>query len=263
MFLIYLIMKNLNIFFLVIFACNSIMMFGQKNVQGKIVYEQRIESANYLKSYNLYFDSEKSYYEEKVKANLEKSETKEEDGTTFYATRDNKKPQFYFNSTDKGFFFSEVILNKHLFVKEDFKLKWELSNEIKSIGEYKCQKATTNFRGRKYTVWYTTEIPVVFGPWKLHGLSGLILQAHDDKNYFQINVKNISVNSDSQMKVTDFSEEDLSTAMSVPVFIETKIKLQEEFIAKLSSRLPQGAAPLQIDKNCKDCGEELEYFEEK
>lgn len=37
---------------------------------------------------------------------------------------------------------------------------------------FKCKSATAEFRGRKYKVWYTMEIPIPIGPWKLGGLPG-------------------------------------------------------------------------------------------
>ena len=65
--------------------------------------------------------------------------------------------------------------------------KWNLSNETKKIGSFLCYKATTTFRGRHYIAWYSPDIPLSFGPWKLQGLPGLILEAYDegqDINYF-------------------------------------------------------------------------------
>lgn len=61
---------------------------------------------------------------------------------------------------------------------------WTKLADTKTIGNYSCRKAMTNFRGRFYEVWYTKEIPFPYGPWKLAGLEGLILEARStDGNY--------------------------------------------------------------------------------
>ena len=62
------------------------------------------------------------------------------------------------------------------------KINWLLENETKKIGKFTAHKATGKFRGRMYTAWYVLEIPLPYGPWKLQGLPGLILEAHDEFN---------------------------------------------------------------------------------
>lgn len=76
----------------------------------------------------------------------------------------------------------QVGINEFL-SEEEFPVQdWKLTDERKTIGGYDCQKAEATFKGRTYTAWFTTEIPFPYGPWKLNGLPGLILEAHDTNN---------------------------------------------------------------------------------
>ena len=59
-------------------------------------------------------------------------------------------------------------------------MEWEICDSAKTVLGYECVKAETDYHGRRWTAWFTTDIPVSFGPWKLHGLPGLILMAEAD-----------------------------------------------------------------------------------
>lgn len=63
-------------------------------------------------------------------------------------------------------------------------MEWEIGDSVKSVLGYECQMATGNYHGRTWTVWFTPEIPASFGPWKFHGLPGLILEARDADNMY-------------------------------------------------------------------------------
>ena len=63
-------------------------------------------------------------------------------------------------------------------------LQWKIEDDVKTIAGYSCNKATAHFLGREWTVYYSPEIPINQGPWKLWGLPGLILEATDSDNYF-------------------------------------------------------------------------------
>lgn len=64
-------------------------------------------------------------------------------------------------------------------------LEWTLvADSTKNVLGYDCVMATADYHGRKWTVWFTPEIPVQTGPWKLAGLPGLILEADADNGVY-------------------------------------------------------------------------------
>lgn len=67
---------------------------------------------------------------------------------------------------------------------EALKFDWKIENDKQKIGNYTAQKASTTFGGRHWTAWFSTELPFQDGPYKFHGLPGLIVKIEDDgKNY--------------------------------------------------------------------------------
>lgn len=57
---------------------------------------------------------------------------------------------------------------------------WKIEQETKKILNYNCQKASLNFRGRDFVVYFTSDIKVSDGPLKFTGLPGLILEVISD-----------------------------------------------------------------------------------
>ncbi|MBO9563782.1 MAG: GLPGLI family protein [Niastella sp.] len=61
------------------------------------------------------------------------------------------------------------------------RIDWKILSDKKTIGQYTCQKATGDYGGRKWEVWFAPDLAYQDGPWKLTGLPGLILEAQDSK----------------------------------------------------------------------------------
>lgn len=130
-----------------------------------------------------------------------------------------------------------------LFVKDTARIiSWELLNETKNINSFNCQKARGNFRGRTYTVWFTNDIPVSLGPWKLNGLPGLILEATDSLKQFQYFAEKIEL----QMEVNTIDTAGFFKQIYItPIEERTKFlslleAIYKEISSKISTSLPRG-----------------------
>lgn len=82
---------------------------------------------------------------------------------------------------------------------DDVKLNWKINAEKQKIGEYNTQKATADFGGRKWTAWFSTDLPFQDGPYKFYGLPGLIVKISDEGNNYSWILK-------GNKKVPNFNE---------------------------------------------------------
>ena len=73
-----------------------------------------------------------------------------------------------------------ISLQDYCYVDSLHTQTWTMGDSTREVLGYTCQQATTDFRGRRWTAWFATDIPVNDGPWKLSGLPGLILEAYDE-----------------------------------------------------------------------------------
>ena len=63
-------------------------------------------------------------------------------------------------------------------------VQWNVLAEKKTIAQFTVQKATTNFGGRNWEAWFTTDIPFQEGPYKFRGLPGLIVELSDTQEHY-------------------------------------------------------------------------------
>ena len=73
-----------------------------------------------------------------------------------------------------------LILQDYCYVDSLHTQTRTMGDSTREVLGYTCQQATADFRGRRWTAWFATDIPVSDGPWKLSGLPGLILEAYDE-----------------------------------------------------------------------------------
>lgn len=81
--------------------------------------------------------------------------------------------------------YQNTILSPDLkYVEPMPQIAWLLTDSTRNISGYECRQARGALYGRTWTVWYTTEVPLSYGPYLLGGLPGLILSASDADGCF-------------------------------------------------------------------------------
>lgn len=145
----------------------------------------------------LYFNTERSLFDHN-KLDYQKDEA------VIPKAKFDEYGQMYFMDKTKGqLYIREFIYAKPYITYEPIPvIAWQLKNEVKTISGYVCKKAEATFRGRKYTVWYTSAIPVSVGPWKLQGLPGAILEAKSEDGEVEFITESIRIPAYVQEKLS-------------------------------------------------------------
>lgn len=93
---------------------------------------------------------------------------------SYYVVKSGDKYKYYDNSG----------LEKYVYEEPVAELGWQIGDSTKTVLGYECVMATVDYHGRRWTAWFSPEIPVNAGPWKFAGLPGLILEAAADGNLY-------------------------------------------------------------------------------
>ncbi|GAA5085626.1 hypothetical protein GCM10023210_06650 [Chryseobacterium ginsengisoli] len=181
----------MKIFFILIFVFLTIIIKAQigfdvvYEADYKLTYKDQITNATTQEdAFALLMNTKESYYKNMKKyimdsLKLEKKVSEKSDlGIGMKYSTDFPE---YIGTTIGKIYITTPISNKIFKYEEINNINWDLSNEFKIIGKYKCQKAMTKKYGRTWIAWFTEEIPFPFGPYKFNKLPGLILEVYDDK----------------------------------------------------------------------------------
>lgn len=143
---------------------------------------------------------------------------------------------------------------EHWQYTEDWeKPEWELGEGIKTILGYECFEASTDFRGRKWTAWFTPEIPVQEGPWKLCGLPGLILEAYDADDNYHFESDGLIQNPNAEVGLFTYDEKRGYTTVTRDKFFKNWWKYKNsDFAAKMQAAYGVGPKPTneKTEVNC-------------
>jgi GLPGLI family protein len=77
-----------------------------------------------------------------------------------------------------------IMMDSYCYTEPANEIVWQILPDTDTVITYLCQKATTTFRGRDYEAWFASDIPINEGPWKFHGLPGLILRVRDTQHHY-------------------------------------------------------------------------------
>ncbi len=254
---------------------------------GVITYESIIISDNSTSEKSkkkLFFNEKASLYRDPIAVSSDKKdgETTENRSTKTipinenttsetiritYTPHDPDGFQYYFDTKTNEFTCRELLFS---FAKKEYKpyiytdsyagkIEWQLKNEFKNISGYQCQKAVADFRGRIYTAWFTTKIPLPYGPWKLNGLPGLILEVYDETGTIYLVAKKIEIPKDVDNLLKKPTK---GTRIIFREFVEKDSNKSDEITKALKARLPKGGKI--ISTKTENTGKfELEYEWEK
>ncbi|WP_309608204.1 GLPGLI family protein [Flavobacterium sp.] len=203
--------------------------------------------------YNAYlvFDKNQSYYvtakdslENAQKMNEQKIYENEDGGGSIQnGMKSSKEGDQVVYNIKKNTMWSNILYRKQIYIKEIApKINWKIEKETKKIGTFLCKKATTSLRGRKYIVWFATEISLPYGPWKLTGLPGLILEAYDTNKSVYWYFKSVEYPTKVKEKVKYMFIPTKVKVLSYEDFKGLQIKEQEIVVEKsklLKKQFPQ------------------------
>lgn len=118
---------------------------------------------------------------------------------------------------------------------------WTTGDSTRTILGYDCEMAMMDYHGRNWIVWFSPDLPIQDGPWKLCGLPGLILAADADDGKYSFEATGIEViNMPFPMKIYGH---DRSEKMDRKEMLRTTWTFYNNSSAQMSAQFGTAAMP--------------------
>ncbi len=260
-----------NFLYIVFILGISIHVNGQNQVNGIVDYHFVInnpDGSTFANPFKMYFDQNTTYYT-KVGTVREVSDKSKkvsvglnDNVVTKNIMKSNLPQPFYYTNTKNQELISRQKIVRAMYLVEDIlePISWKLQQKHKKIANYNCQKAIAKYRGREYTVWFTTEIPVSHGPWKLRGLPGLILEVTEETGKYGFVANAVNLNPDKELLQKKIKKPDTKGITTMENYIEAIKNKYKNTMAMARASLPRGA---RLATDCDICPDPKNYSLER
>jgi GLPGLI family protein len=223
-------------------------MIKFQNVFFLLLCKFSLYSQNYNIEYNYEDNNTKcksNLYIISNKESLYRINDKREEGVKVNE-KDEMEVEIVYNDKISKIFYStqkesvtRIPLYKSEFLYSDLnsKIKYKLTGKNKEIKKYQCQEAKFELNGRKYTVWFTSDVAINFGPYKINGLPGLVVELFEETNKIKITLssfkKTIDLKEFENYKIYILSKKSLSYTEYEKKLTQTMVTKKKSMISKI------------------------------
>lgn len=175
------------IIFLYIVTLYSLNINAQKNLKIDYVFK---DENNHICNSTLYIIKNESLYriDDKRDDGIDEEKTK---GENYVKVNNDALSKIFYTVNKKTITRIPLYKSEVIYTDDDNKVKYKLTGKNKVISKYNCQEAKLTLNGRKYSIWFTTDFETNFGPYKINGLPGLVVELTEETNKVKITLKSI------------------------------------------------------------------------
>lgn len=161
--------------------------FSQENIIIDYTFE---DSDSHICNSSLYIVNNESIFKlhDERESGIDEKKSRED----YWVVVNNDKTSKLIYSTERKAITRIPLYKKEIIYSTDnSSMNYELTGNNKKIDIYNCQEAKLSLNGRKYIIWFTPEVPVNFGPYKINGLPGLVMEVIEETNKVKIAFKSL------------------------------------------------------------------------